>query len=250
MSNGHGEVAIADRIAAELPSTIACDHLALVGALRAGSGERGSSRMREVGPRRSMPSGGLIAMGNVRNILRDLQAGLTGPHPRAAAIFARGRAHVSRRSGGGRRICVVHGAPCACCRDDIRRDGQERVRRALWISGRARHGTCTCRICSRRSDGAVVARSRNCRASRKRHRRSEYAGVGCGGRRCIRAASGNFSGKPGIRIRRCNQTLQCRTRTCRLQTPARRAAFSCAGSGWPANGLGFAAARLARRAAR
>jgi uncharacterized protein (TIGR03492 family) len=72
VSNGHGEAAIADRIAAELqavaPGT-ALDHLALVGVTAADS-------MREVGPRRAMPSGGLIAMGNVRNMLADLRAGL------------------------------------------------------------------------------------------------------------------------------------------------------------------------------
>ncbi|HEY2476612.1 MAG TPA: hypothetical protein VGI19_17660 [Candidatus Cybelea sp.] len=72
VSNGHGEAAIAERIAAELrtmdPSGVR-DHLPLVG-------ESASEQMREVGPRRPMPSGGLIAMGNVRNMLRDLRAGL------------------------------------------------------------------------------------------------------------------------------------------------------------------------------
>jgi uncharacterized protein (TIGR03492 family) len=72
VSNGHGEAAIADRIALEMramePGSIR-DHLALVGASAAES-------MREVGPRRAMPSGGLIAMGNVGNLLRDLRAGL------------------------------------------------------------------------------------------------------------------------------------------------------------------------------
>lgn len=34
--------------------------------------------MQQVGPRRAMPSGGLIAMGNVRNLLRDLRSGLLG----------------------------------------------------------------------------------------------------------------------------------------------------------------------------
>ena len=72
VSNGHGEAAIADRIAREMremePGSIR-DHLALVG-------ESAAESMREVGPRRAMPSGGLIAMGNVRNMLRDLRAGL------------------------------------------------------------------------------------------------------------------------------------------------------------------------------
>jgi len=39
-------------------------------------GEPVSDSMREVGPRRTMPSGGLIAMGNVGNLMRDLRAGL------------------------------------------------------------------------------------------------------------------------------------------------------------------------------
>jgi uncharacterized protein (TIGR03492 family) len=72
VSNGHGEAAIADRIAAELRAIMpdaAIDHLALVG-------EPVSDSMREVGPRRTMPSGGLIAMGNVGNLMRDLRAGL------------------------------------------------------------------------------------------------------------------------------------------------------------------------------
>jgi uncharacterized protein (TIGR03492 family) len=72
VSNGHGEAAIADRIAQELcviaPET-ACDHLALVGRIR-------SHFMHDVGPQQTMPSGGLIAMGNVVNIARDLFAGL------------------------------------------------------------------------------------------------------------------------------------------------------------------------------
>ena len=73
VSNGHGEEAIASRIASELPrESYACDHLALVG-------EFGHpSVMADVGPRRTMPSGGLIAMGNVRNIARDVRGGLIG----------------------------------------------------------------------------------------------------------------------------------------------------------------------------
>jgi uncharacterized protein (TIGR03492 family) len=72
VTNGHGEAAIAERIALELlaaaPAT-SIDHLALVGNLS-------SDAMRDVGPRQPMPSGGLIAMGNVRNLARDLAAGL------------------------------------------------------------------------------------------------------------------------------------------------------------------------------
>jgi uncharacterized protein (TIGR03492 family) len=74
VTNGHGEIAIADRIAQEvraLAPAIAIDHLPLVGESR-------SEYMREVGPRRTMPSGGLIAMGQVRNIVADLRGGLLG----------------------------------------------------------------------------------------------------------------------------------------------------------------------------
>ncbi|HEY9085278.1 MAG TPA: hypothetical protein VIN40_04985 [Candidatus Tyrphobacter sp.] len=74
VSNGHGEAAIADRIAAELHAlapAIESDHVALVGDVR-------SQFARAVGPRKEMPSGGLIAMGNVANLLRDLRAGLFG----------------------------------------------------------------------------------------------------------------------------------------------------------------------------
>jgi uncharacterized protein (TIGR03492 family) len=74
LSNGHGEAAIADAIAAEvrrIAPDVRCDHLALVG--------RASSRnMNDVGPQRALPSGGLIAMGNLVNIARDVGAGLLG----------------------------------------------------------------------------------------------------------------------------------------------------------------------------
>jgi uncharacterized protein (TIGR03492 family) len=73
VSNGHGEEAICARIADELAAilpTVSIDHLALVG-------EFGHpSVMNDVGPRRAMPSGGLVAMGNVRNIVGDVRAGL------------------------------------------------------------------------------------------------------------------------------------------------------------------------------
>ncbi|MGC2129420.1 MAG: hypothetical protein WA629_04900, partial [Candidatus Aquilonibacter sp.] len=72
ITNGHGEIAIADRIAQEvraLDDAIAIDHFALVGDSR-------SAIMREVGPRQVMPSGGLLAMGNLRNIARDVGSGL------------------------------------------------------------------------------------------------------------------------------------------------------------------------------
>ncbi len=72
VSNGHGEASIADRIAVELRALdpqLELEHLGLVG-------DGLSTAMPEVGPQRAMPSGGLIAMGNVRNIARDVGAGL------------------------------------------------------------------------------------------------------------------------------------------------------------------------------
>jgi tetraacyldisaccharide 4'-kinase len=85
VSNGHGEIAIASRIALELQSgsPVPCDHLALVGDFKH------PSTMRDVGPRRAMPSGGVIAMLNVRNIGSDLRAGLLG-HTLAQLRFLRG----------------------------------------------------------------------------------------------------------------------------------------------------------------
>lgn len=74
VTNGNGEIAIADRIAQELRNAapdLEIDHLALVGRSKA-------QFMHDVGPQQAMPSGGLIAMGNVRNILRDVRGGLLG----------------------------------------------------------------------------------------------------------------------------------------------------------------------------
>jgi uncharacterized protein (TIGR03492 family) len=74
VSNGHGEVAIADRIVSELNAIapeIGCEHMALVGTVA-------TSGAREVGPRGEMPSGGLVAMLNFANLLRDVRAGLVG----------------------------------------------------------------------------------------------------------------------------------------------------------------------------
>jgi uncharacterized protein (TIGR03492 family) len=96
VSNGHGEAAIADRIAQELSrddQRVLCDHLALVGD--------GSARfMCEVGPRAPMPSGGLIAMGNVANIVRDLRGGLL------ALTFAQRRFLAGVRSSYAHAVAV------------------------------------------------------------------------------------------------------------------------------------------------
>jgi len=74
VSNGHVETAIAARIAGEAArlSGVRCDHLALVGEASH------SPALHDVGPRKKMPSGGIVAMGNVGNLARDIVAGL-GP---------------------------------------------------------------------------------------------------------------------------------------------------------------------------
>jgi tetraacyldisaccharide 4'-kinase len=101
VTNGHGEAAIAARIAEELRAFggVVTDHFALVG-------ERlGGAQFADVGPQRAMPSGGLVAMGNVRAFMRDLGAGFIGlfvqqlrflrsARGRYAAVVAIGDAYV------------------------------------------------------------------------------------------------------------------------------------------------------------
>ena len=74
VTNGHGEAAIAGRIAAELRGlgAFATDHFALVGQ------ELGQPDFADVGPQRAMPSGGLVAMGNLRAFAADVRAGFFG----------------------------------------------------------------------------------------------------------------------------------------------------------------------------
>ena len=98
VTNGHGEAAIGGRIARELrrlDPAIRTDHLALVGE------GFGDAAFHDVGPQRRMPSGGLIAMGNVRNIVRDLRAGLAG--------LALAQAGFLLRRGSGYRCIVAIG---------------------------------------------------------------------------------------------------------------------------------------------
>jgi uncharacterized protein (TIGR03492 family) len=70
ISNGHGEAAITERIAREsaMMTSGVFEHLPLVAA--------GDERaLPHVGPRAVMPSGGLVAMGNVPAFWSDLRAG-------------------------------------------------------------------------------------------------------------------------------------------------------------------------------
>ena len=92
VTNGHGETAIADRIAQEvcaLDGAVAIDHFALVGDSR-------SAIMHEVGPRQAMPSGGLMAMGNLRNIARDVGSGLLTLTYRQRRFLKRARGAYAR----------------------------------------------------------------------------------------------------------------------------------------------------------
>ena len=100
VTNGHGEAAIAARIAAELRALapLQTAHFGLVG-------ERlGGGAFVDVGPQRAMPSGGLVAMGNLAAFTRDLGAGfvelfvrqirfLRAARGRYAAIVAVGDAY-------------------------------------------------------------------------------------------------------------------------------------------------------------
>jgi hypothetical protein len=109
VTNGHGEASIAARIARDVRALapLVTDHLALVG-------ERlGEANFTDVGPQRAMPSGGLVAMGNVRAFVRDLGAGwiglfagqlrfLSALRERYAAVIAVGDAYaaaLAQRSG-------------------------------------------------------------------------------------------------------------------------------------------------------
>ena len=71
VTNGHGEASIAAAIAREARALapLSTDHFGLVGAGLGGDG------FPDVGPQRAMPSGGLVAMGNVRAFARELRAG-------------------------------------------------------------------------------------------------------------------------------------------------------------------------------
>ena len=75
VSNGNGEVAIAQRLAVALHERIpglTLDHLPLVGE------PQSTPEATVVGPRAALPSGGLIAMFNLRNIYNDIVGGLLG----------------------------------------------------------------------------------------------------------------------------------------------------------------------------
>jgi hypothetical protein len=108
ISNGHGEAAIAARIAQEARAiaNVRTEHFGLVGE-RLGGGD-----FPDVGPQRAMPSGGLVAMGNVRAFVRDLGAGFVSLFARQIAFL-----RAARRDGRYAAIVAVGDAyACALAR--------------------------------------------------------------------------------------------------------------------------------------
>ena len=89
VSNGYGEAAIAGYLARairERAPNARVEHFPMVGDVAAFSPD-----LPTVGPRASMPSGGLVAYWNVRNWLRDMRAGLLGLTLRQFAYLKRQR---------------------------------------------------------------------------------------------------------------------------------------------------------------
>jgi uncharacterized protein (TIGR03492 family) len=108
VTNGHGEAAIAARIAREMRALgdVRTDHFGLVG-------ERlGGVDFPDVGPQRAMPSGGLVAMGNVRAFARDLAAGFVGLFARQVGFLR----SVRRSNAYGAVVAVGDAYACALAR--------------------------------------------------------------------------------------------------------------------------------------
>jgi uncharacterized protein (TIGR03492 family) len=88
VSNGFGETAVAGYIARAIRSSAPqarVEHLPLVGTVAPGSWPPA------VGPQQNMPSGGLVAYWNVRNLLGDLGAGLASLTVRQYRFLAQQR---------------------------------------------------------------------------------------------------------------------------------------------------------------
>ncbi|HLN47195.1 MAG TPA: lipid-A-disaccharide synthase-related protein [Magnetospirillaceae bacterium] len=95
VSNGYGEAAIAGylaaAIAARAPDAIV-EHFPMVGGPDAAGAAADATQTRVVGPAARMPSGGLIAYWNIRNLMRDIGAGLLSLTARQFAFLRRQRA--------------------------------------------------------------------------------------------------------------------------------------------------------------
>lgn len=89
VSNGYGEAAIAGYLASEIAARAPdamIEHFPLVGRL-----DPSAALTKSVGPQAQMPSGGLIAYWNVRNLVRDARAGLLSLTLRQFGFLARQR---------------------------------------------------------------------------------------------------------------------------------------------------------------
>jgi hypothetical protein len=113
VTNGHGEAAIAARIAQELRTLrdVRTEHFGVVGE-RLGGGD-----FVDVGPQRAMPSGGLVAMGNVGAFARDLGAGFVGLFARQVRFLRRARGRYAAIAAvGDAYVCAlarIAGGPLA-----------------------------------------------------------------------------------------------------------------------------------------
>ncbi len=163
VSNGHGEAAIADRIAQELHA-LDPQHRD-----RSSAARRRQPRvriMREVGPRAVMPSGGLIAMGNRAQHRARRGKWVARAHACASALFARvARPRIARVMAIGDVFALLMALAVAGTHH-VRRHGQKRARRAVR-TGRAERSSPRARgLRARRADRAAAARTRRGRDSR------------------------------------------------------------------------------------
>jgi len=75
IANGHGETAIAARLGRAVRERLGGEQLVADLFPLVGDGSGAAGHVRVVGPTAALPSGGLVAMGNVRAFSRDLGAG-------------------------------------------------------------------------------------------------------------------------------------------------------------------------------
>ena len=170
-----------------------------------------------------MPSGGLVAMGNVRALARDLGAGLAGLFARQIAFLACRARAVRSRDRGRRRVRLRAGTPRARAAG-LCRNRQERLRRPLRARRTAHPAQRRARLRARRRDGERAARARRCgRGARQRHRGP--AGHGGAGRLARAAALGHPTGVARARLRRCAAHRRGRRRAARPRRRARRGAL-------------------------
>jgi tetraacyldisaccharide 4'-kinase len=104
VSNGYGEIAILECVAraiAELAPDAVLAHLPLVGSLPADAWPK------PLGPQAAMPSGGLVTYWNVRNLMRDLGAGLARTTLRQFGVLRRCRSEFDAVVAVGDIYCLA-----------------------------------------------------------------------------------------------------------------------------------------------